>query len=253
MSTATLEATLLAVGLDAPAPGVPVLIAIGGIGYAACDVTGRTILQRATPDAVLGRTLGALEGLGLAGVALGSLLVPPLVGLAGTRGTLLLVSLLLPLGIGAGWVGLRRIDRRSHVPVRELSLCGPTRSSQRSLRRRWNPSPGTPVGSRWTREPSSFARATSASRYYVLESGRAAITHDNVELRVSDQRGDGFGEIALLRDVRRTASVTAAGPGVLLALERADFLEAVTGHAQTHRAVEEVVRGPLAFPTPEPG
>ncbi|HEV2006391.1 MAG TPA: cyclic nucleotide-binding domain-containing protein [Candidatus Limnocylindrales bacterium] len=242
LSAATLGAALLAVGLGAPAPGVPVLIAVGGIGYAACDVAGRTILQRATPNAVLGRTLGALEGLGLAGVALGSLLVPPLVGLAGTRGTLLLVSLLLPIGIGAGWAGLRRIDRRSHVPVRELSLLRAVPIFAAL------PAPALESVARHARwltveEGDVIIREGDiGDRYYVLESGRVVITHDNVELRVTDQRGDGFGEIALLRDVRRTASVTAAGPGVLLALERADFLEAVTGHPQTRRVAEEVAQ-----------
>jgi hypothetical protein len=242
MSATTLGAALLAVGLGAPAAGVPVLIALGGIGYAACDVTGRTILQRATQEAVLGRALGALEGLGLAGVALGSLLVPPLVAVVGTPGTLVVVSLLLPIGIGAGWPGLLRIDRRSHVPVRELSLL------------RANPIfaalPAPELESvarhaRWlTVEPDDviIREGDIGDRYYVLESGRVLVTRGDVELRVTDQPGDGFGEIALLRDVRRTASVTAAMPGVLLALDRADFLEAVTGHAQTHRAVEEVAR-----------
>lgn len=252
LSAATLGAALLAVGLDAPASGVPLLIAIGGIGYAACDVAGRTILQRATPDAVLGRTLGALEGLGLAGVALGSLLVPPLVGVAGTRGTLLLVSLLLPLGIGAGWAGLRRIDRRSHVPVRELGLLRavpifaalPAPALESVARHaRWLT---VDEGDRIIRE------GDIGDRYYVLESGRMTVTRENVELRVVDQRGDGFGEIALLRDVRRTASVTAAGPGVLLALERADFLEAVTGHAQTRRVAEEVAQA-RSSSEPNPG
>jgi MFS family permease len=242
MSATTLGAALLAIGLGAPAAGVPVLIALGGIGYAACDVTGRTILQRATPDVVLARALGALEGLGLAGVALGSLLVPALAGLIGTPGTFFLVSLLLPIGIAAGWPGLRRIDRRSHVPVRELSLLRSTpifsalpAPELESVARhaRWLT---VDVGDVIIRE------GDIGDRYYVLESGEMVVTRDAVQLRVVDLPGDGFGEIALLRDVRRTASVTAATPGVLLALDRADFLEAVTGHAQTHRAVEEVAR-----------
>ena len=54
----------------------PFLIVIAGVGSAAADVAGRTILQRTTPDAVLGRVLGNLEGFYLFGMSLGSVLVP---------------------------------------------------------------------------------------------------------------------------------------------------------------------------------
>ena len=53
--------------------------------------------------------------------------------------------------------------------------------------------------------------------------------------------GGFFGEIALLHDTPRTATARAAGPGLLLALERDDFLAAVTGHARTHEAAEALV------------
>ena len=49
-----------------------------------------------------------------------------------------------------------------------------------------------------------------------------------------------WAEIALLRDVPRTATVTASAPSVLLRLGRADFLEAVTGHPQVHEAARQV-------------
>ena len=60
--------------------------------------------------------------------------------------------------------------------------------------------------------------------------------------------GDGFGEIALLRDGIRTATVTALSPGLLYSLDRTPFLEAVTGSPQAHRAAEEIVVGHLASP-----
>jgi CRP-like cAMP-binding protein len=53
--------------------------------------------------------------------------------------------------------------------------------------------------------------------------------------------GDGFGEIALLRDVPRTATVTALRVTTLHALEREHFLEAVNGSQLSREAAESVV------------
>ena len=58
--------------------------------------------------------------------------------------------------------------------------------------------------------------------------------------------GEYFGEIALLRDVPRTATVTAATATRLYGLQRADFLAAVTGHAIAEAAAHEVINTRLA-------
>jgi CRP-like cAMP-binding protein len=77
-------------------------------------------------------------------------------------------------------------------------------------------------------------------RFYIVESGEALVTVDGQEMRTLGP-GRFFGEIALLRDVPRTATVSAATDLSLYALDREDFLSAVSGHAPSVRAAEAIM------------
>jgi hypothetical protein len=228
------------VGTVAPVWLAAPLIALGGIGYAACDVIGRTILQRVTPDRMLGRVLGVLEGIGLAGLALGAILVPFVVAVIGVQATLVAVGLLLPLGIGLGWFGLAAIDRTALIPIRALELLravpffaplGPPQAESVARRARWITAAPAEVVIR---------EGDTGDAYYVLESGQLEFNQGERHLRTVSDWGYGFGEIALLRDVPRTATVTAVAPTVLLTIGRADFLEAVTGQAQAFEVARQI-------------
>ncbi len=81
--------------------------------------------------------------------------------------------------------------------------------------------------------------------FFVIESGEATVSQGGVE-RGKIRSGDHFGEIALLRDVPRTATVTARTDASLYALERDDFVAAVTGHAESLDAANAVVGTRLA-------
>jgi MFS family permease len=238
--------SLVVVGAVTPIWLAAPLIAVGGMGYAATDVVGRTILQRVTPDRMLARVLGALEGINLAGLALGSIVVTVVVGFVGVQAAMIAVGLLLPLGVGVSWLGLRTMDRTTLVPTRALDLLravplfeplAPPQLEWVVRRTRW-----------LTLEPEEvlIREGDVGESYYVLESGELSVTQGGRHLRTVAGRGDGVGEIALLQDVPRTASVTAVHPSVLLTLERADFLEAVTGHPQAHDAARRVVAERLA-------
>jgi CRP-like cAMP-binding protein len=65
--------------------------------------------------------------------------------------------------------------------------------------------------------------------FYLIADGSAAVTVHGAS-RPALGRGDGFGEIALLQDIPRTATVTADGALTTLNFARAEFLSAVNGN-----------------------
>jgi CRP-like cAMP-binding protein len=89
-------------------------------------------------------------------------------------------------------------------------------------------------------------------RFYVVEDGRLSVT-------VGDQAGqtlgpgEFFGEIALLRALPRTATVTALTDCCLLALDGEQFVAAITGEARSREAADLVVSQRLATLRPAVG
>ena len=240
LAAAATGAGLVIVGAGASAAQAAPVLVLVGMGFAGCDVIGRTILQRVTPDEVLARVLGALEGLAFAGLAIGSLLAPLVVAIVGVQGAFVVMGLLLPIGVALSWLGLRAMERDALVPVRAVDLL---RESVIFM-----PLPPAEVervarNARWMTLDAGevlIREGDVGDAYFVLESGALRVTHDGAELRVTSARAEGAGEIALLRDVRRTATVTATAPSILLAIRRALFLEVVAGHIPAHDAAVAV-------------
>jgi MFS family permease len=231
---------VIAIAMAPSALTAPLLIAVSGLGLSLLDATGRTMLQRSVPDATLAGAFGVLEGLAMAGLGLGSVLVPILVASLGLREAVLAVGLILPvLGVLA-IPGLRRLDATSVVPERELALLGrvemfaPLRPQVlESLAHR----------SSWTSMATGsivIHEGEVGDRFFVLASGALDVAKEGRHLRTLARPGDAVGEIALLFDVPRTATVTVSEDAELLVLERADFLTAVTGHPEVHRAATRV-------------
>jgi CRP-like cAMP-binding protein len=91
-----------------------------------------------------------------------------------------------------------------------------------------------------------IAEGEVGDRFYLIESGAVVVTHEGRELR-REQAGDFFGEIALLRDVPRTATVTTTEDSVFRVLEREDFLSALDGSSEVRTRAEDIVS--LRLPT----
>jgi CRP-like cAMP-binding protein len=83
-------------------------------------------------------------------------------------------------------------------------------------------------------------------RFYVIETGGVEVTKEGRHIALLGP-GDYVGEIALLRDVPRTATVTATSATVLQALDRAHFIPAVTGQGEFREAAETAMAGRLAM------
>ena len=222
-----------------------VLLAVVGAGGTIVAVAGDTLLQRAAPPDVLGRVFGAVDGLVLVALALGSLGAPLLVDTLGMRGALLVAGVLLPVLAALTWSRLVAIDAAADVHERQLELLRGSPifaplppSTLETLALRLQPQ-------RAEAGETLVAQGERGDDFYLVDSGRVAVAVDG-ETVAELGPGDSFGEIALLRDVPRTATATALTETTLFGLARSHFLGAVSGHAQSRAAAESVAVGRLS-------
>ncbi len=229
------------VGLWQVAVAAFLLIAAGGSARSLLDVAGRTLLQRAAPPEALARVFGLLEGLLMLGLALGSLSVAILIHAAGPGTAFAVAGLALPAVAVVRLAALREVDASVHAPLAELAvlrgstifagLPGPELEGlARSLQR-----------SEWAPGAVVVQEGDDGDRFYLVDQGTLDVESGGRAVSWLGP-GDGFGEIALLHDVPRTATVTTRTAAVLWELERAPFLAAVTGHVSARDAATTVSR-----------
>jgi MFS family permease len=232
--TAVPEIAVAAVGL-----------VILGVGYAVMEVAGLTLVQRLASDAVLARAFGVVEGTYWLTTGIGSLLAPILVVALDLRGALLLVGIVLPVLVVARWRALVRLEASAPVPEREYQLLRGVamfaplpvvRLEELSMRAHHV---AYHAGETIIRE------GEPGDRFYVIAEGEVDVTEGG-RFRRTEPAGDCFGEIALLRSVPRTATVVARTDVDLLALDRDEFLAAITGDRRALAAGQNLVEARLA-------
>jgi hypothetical protein len=224
------------------------VLVVMGIGSSLVDVAGLTLVQRAVPEDVLARVFGVIQMLWLASIGIGAALVPALIAWLGIEGALIATGAFLPALVLVFGAAVTRIDAHAPAPeAEELRILGTVPI--------FAPLPGGSLEHLATRlvplriEPGTIVirEGDPGDRFYIVVEGVLEVVQDGhavSELAASDY----FGEIALLKDVPRTATVTARTPVVLYALDRDDFLAAVTGHPESEEAAETVVSARLAGP-----
>jgi MFS family permease len=227
-----------------PVVAIVAMFAIG-ISNAVLDVSGYTLAQRTTPNTSRVAFLGLLDGVANLGPAIGGIAAPLLIAWIGTPAALVVTGAILPVAALIEWPAVRRLDEGGPVAARRVALLrAQPLFAPLSL--------ATVEHLAATLAPAHFEDGESliqegdvGDRYLLLDVGHVDVLQGGRWVR-GLEAGSGVGEIALIRDVPRTASVVARGPVRAYSLDRASFLEAVTGVGASHAAAGEVAEGHLA-------
>jgi MFS family permease len=232
----------------AQAAALTLLVCVG-VGNALVDLGLFTLMARLAPDDVLARVFGLLESLGALAVGLGAIVASLLIELSNVRVALVIVGVLCPILVAAASPRLGRLDRFIGVRDQEIALL------QGVPMFRPLPLPAIEQLARGL-EPIAapagyvvFNQGDVGDYFYVIESGEAEVIGEGRVIATLEP-GQAFGEIALLRQVPRTATVRAATELRLQALGSDHFLPVVTGFTPSAREARTSVDAMLDRYTP---
>jgi MFS family permease len=238
-SAVALGAALLLTAVFHELLTVVLLLAVVGAGRAVLFLAASTLLQRVVPAAVVGRVFGFVEGLSNLGLAVGSVLPALLIYLGGDGLALVIVGGLLPATLVLGVGALRSLDEGGTTSVVEIALLrslshfaelpGPALETLAAVLECVHVAAGEVI----------IRQGEKGDRFYAIADGEVSVSTDGRPVALL-RRGEGFGEVALLRSTPRNATVTAIGPVTVFALEAASFLAVVAGHAPTRRRADDI-------------
>ena len=230
--------------------GTLVLLGMVGVGNALLDVAFFSLMGRLVADEVLARVYGVLESLIAAAVGLGAIVTPIAIAALGIEGALIALGSICPLAAALSWPRLRALDRVVSVREREIELLRrvpmlgvlPVVTIEQLARsaRQVAAAPGEVL----------CEQGAVADAFFVIGDGEAVVTYDGAFVRTLGP-GDGFGEIGLLRNERRSATVQARTALRASELPGAVFVSIVSGYSASAREAETVVESRLAHFRPE--
>ncbi len=206
------------------------LLAIVGIGNALVDVGAFTLPARLADETVMARVFAAFEGILTLGVVAGAAVAPVVIELLGIRGALVTLGFVGPVAAAAAWPALRRLDLRMlgrDADIRLLRLVPLFEPLPQATMQQLS---ATLERETVTAGASVFEQGAIGARVYVVEFGSAEVVRNGLVVATLE-RGDCSGEISLLRNCARTATVRAAAamPLGVASLSGAVVVGVVTG------------------------
>lgn len=234
---------LMSIAFGASTTLVTAMIALPilGLSRSSLELLARMMLQRSAPPHELSAVFAVLEGTGGSAILAGSLFAQVLIAISGAPAAMIGTGVFFLVMLITMVAGLRHADASADIPVVAMSLIRrdpvfeplPAESLETVARSaiEVDVEPGEVV----------IRQGDAGDRYYVVAAGILEISVSGNVVRVVE-RGGSFGEVALLANVPRTATVTARGRCALLAIDRVSFLIAVTGHDSSRQAAWGVVQ-----------
>ena len=233
-----------ALALDSTVVVAVLLLVIAGAARTVQSVAAQTLLQRSMPLDVIVCAFALIESIRNVGLAFGALMVPLLIGLGGSSAAFVGMACLAPIAVLAAARRILRIDGEASIPVVEMGVLRnmgifsalPAASLETLAReaRYTDVHPGAAI----------VSEGEEGDSYYAITHRSVLVTQGERELRRLD-RGDGFGEIALLHPVRRTATVTATSETTLLRIGRDAFLTAMRANSTVSAAAAKIATSRL--------
>ncbi|MGA9277694.1 cyclic nucleotide-binding domain-containing protein, partial [Ilumatobacter sp.] len=216
-----------------------IVAAVTGMSRSLMEVSGRTLLQRVTSTELLARVFSFKDGLSMAAWGIGSVSIPIVIAIAGLRGALFFTGAIVPVIILLRFRPLHAVDAAAVIPAVTIAL---VRSVDIFRALPVTALEGVAQIASEVVVPAGdtiVVQGERGDRYYVIAEGLVEVLEDDVRVNTMG-RGDGFGEIALLHEIPRTATVRALSETWLIAIEREPFLVALTGHAPTLASARQV-------------
>ena len=221
-------------------------LAVSGLGGAVLLVAGRTLLQRTSDERLLARIFAVQESASLVGMAVGAAVAPVLIERTSPADAFVPFGAATAIVALAGYLLIRQLDARAVLRPAEAALLRrvaflavlPPYDLERLARH-----------AAWVDCASGdvvIRQGDPGTTFFVVGAGTFAVTVGDGNEVAELGPGDGFGEVALMQAVARTATVTARTRGRLLAIRDEEFLAAVTGSVDGHALAVEVSRAHVA-------